>query len=225
MYRLIHKYAMDRGSVKWFILPMSMKREMATAKIGRPRSFDVDLALDRALHVFWRKGYEGTSLSDLTKAMRINRPSLYAAFGNKEALFRKALDRYSKGPVAYFDKALEAPTARAVTERFLRGTIDLLTDPRTPQGCLIVQSALACGDAADSIRKELASRRDAGEVALRRRFQRAKREGDLPANADPADLARYITTVVHGMAVKGAGSATRQQLLRVMQTALRAWPR
>ena len=205
-------------------LPVSMKQKTGPANIGRPRAFDVDLALDRALHVFWRKGYEGASLSDLTKAMRINRPSLYAAFGNKEALFRKALDRYAKGPTAYFDEALNAPTAQAVAEGFLRGTIGLLTNPRTPQGCLIVQSALACGDAADSIRKELASRRDAGEAALRRRFQRAKREGDLPSNADPADLARYITTVVHGMAVQGAGSATRPQLLRVMKTALQAWP-
>jgi AcrR family transcriptional regulator len=205
-------------------LPMSMKRAGEPAKIGRPRAFDVDLALDRALHVFWRKGYQGTSLSDLTTAMRINRPSLYAAFGNKETLFRKTLDRYSKGPTAFSDNALHARTARAVAERLLRGTVDLLTDRRTPRGCLIVQSALACGGAAESIRKELASRREAGEAALRRRFQRAKRERDLPANADPADLARYITTVMHGMAVLGAGRATRPQLLRVMETALQAWP-
>jgi AcrR family transcriptional regulator len=205
-------------------LPMSMKGGGEPAKIGRPRAFDVDLALDRALHLFWRKGYEGTSLSDLTKAMRINRPSLYAAFGNKETLFRKTLDRYSKGPTAFSHDALRAPTARAVVERLLRGTVDLLTDRRTPRGCLIVQSALACGDAADSIRQELASRREAGEAALRRRFQRAKREGDLPSKTDPADLARYITTVMHGMAVLGAGNATRPQLLRVMETALQAWP-
>lgn len=203
---------------------MSMKGTAAPAKIGRPRTFDVDLALDRALHVFWRKGYQGASLSDLTKAMRINRPSLYAAFGNKETLFRKTLDRYSKGPTAFSHDALRAPTARAVVERLLGGTIDLLTNRRTPRGCLFVQSALACGDAADSIRQELASRREEGEAALRRRFQRAKREGDLPANANPADLARYITTVMHGMAVLGAGSATRPQLLRVMETALEAWP-
>ena len=215
---------MDKPAVKWFILPMSMKGGGAPAKIGRPRAFDVDLALDRALHVFWRKGYEGASLSDLTNAMRINRPSLYAAFGNKETLFRKALDRYSRGPTAFYEDALRAPTARAVVERLLRGTIDLLTNPQTPRGCLIVQSALACGDAADSVRKEVASRREAGETALRRRLQRAKREGDLPANSDPADLSRYITTVMHGMAVLGAGRATRPQLLRVMETALQAWP-
>src|SRR3979411_1845671 len=161
-------------------LPIGMKSETVKAQRGRPRAFDSDAALERAMHVFWAKGYEGASLSDLTKAMRINRPSLYAAFGNKETLFRKTLDRYSKGPTAFSHDALRAPTARAVVERLLRGTVDLLTDRRTPRGCLMVQSALACGAAADSIRQELVSRREAGEAALRRRFQRAKREGDLP---------------------------------------------
>ncbi len=202
---------------------MKGKKERAT--IGRPRAFDLDRALDRALRVFWEKGYEGASLSDLTRAMGINRPSLYGAFGNKEALFRKALDRYAEKPLAYLQNALQARTGRAVAERFLRGTVEVLSDPRTPRGCLIVQSALACGDAADAVRQELSSRRAAGEIALRRRLQRAKKEGDLSANADPADLARYLTTVAHGMAIKGAGGATRSQLLRVMKIALKAWPR
>jgi AcrR family transcriptional regulator len=192
--------------------------------VGRPRAFDIDKALDRALQVFWRKGYEGTSLSDLTKAMGINRPSLYAAFGNKEALFRKALDRYAEGPAAYTRKALDEPTARAVVERLLRGLVDLLTDPCTPQGCLAVQGALACGDAADAIRQELISRRVAGEAALRQRFERAIADGDLPADANPADLARYVTTVSQGMAVQAAGGASRQELQRVVEMALRAWP-
>src|ERR1051325_3475900 len=103
---------------------------------GRPRQFDTEKALDRALTVFWQKGYEGASLLDLTRAMGINRPSLYAAFGNKEALFRKALDRYAEGQAAYIRAALEAPTARAVAERLLHGTVELLTDPRNPRGCL-----------------------------------------------------------------------------------------
>src|SRR4029077_803517 len=107
--------------------------------VGRPRSFDIDLALDRALNVFWRKGYEGTSLPDLTKAMRINRPSLYAAFGNKETLFHKVIERYAAGPAAYFEAALLQPTARAVVEHLFRGSVDLLTDRRHPGGCLAVQ--------------------------------------------------------------------------------------
>src|SRR5438046_9448921 len=114
-----------------------MKRISDTMPRGRPRTFDVDKALDRALNVFWRKGFEGASLPDLTRAMRINRPSLYAAFGNKEQLFRKALDRYAEGPARYVREALEESTARAVAQQLLRGTIDLATDRRHPRGCLM----------------------------------------------------------------------------------------
>jgi AcrR family transcriptional regulator len=192
---------------------------------GRPREFDADQALDAALKVFWRKGYEGATLPELTRAMGINRPSLYAAFGNKEALFCKVLDRYVAGPSAYVGEALKEPTARAVAERILGGTIDLLTDPRNPHGCLMVQGALACGEAAESVRRELVARRVACEDAIRRRFERALAEGDLPADAAPADLARYVVTVVHGMAVQAAGGASREQLQRVVALALRAWPK
>jgi AcrR family transcriptional regulator len=191
---------------------------------GRPREFDVDKALDRALHVFWREGYEGASLPELTKAMGINRPSLYAAFGNKEALFRKALDRYAEGPAAYVREALNEPTARAVAERLLGGTIDLVTDRRNPRGCLLVQAALACGEAAESVRRELCARRMASEAAIRQRFERARAEGDLPADTDPADLARYVVTVIQGIAVLAAGGARRAELRRVVVMALRAWP-
>ena len=193
------------------------------AKRGRPRAFDLDAALERAMHVFWAKGYEGASLSDLTRAMQINRPSLYAAFGNKEQLFGKVLDRYMDGPVAYFGKALEAPKARGVVEQILLGTARMGDDPRIPAGCLMVQGALGCESAA--VRKEVAGRRAAAEAALCRRLRRAKREGDLPKNADPAELAHYVMTVVRGMAVQSAGGASLNQLRRVGQMALRAWPK
>jgi AcrR family transcriptional regulator len=204
-------------------LPLGMKSKTTPALPGRPRAFDADVALERAMHVFWAKGYEGAVLSDLTQAMRINRPSLYAAFGNKEQLFRKVLDRYMDGPVAYFGKALAAPKARDVVEEIFLGTARMGDDPRIPAGCLMVQGALACGDA--SVRKEVAARRAASEAALRRRFQRAKREGDLPKNANPGDLAGYVMTVVRGMAVQSAGGANSGQLRRVAQIALRAWPK
>jgi AcrR family transcriptional regulator len=203
---------------------IGMERKKFPKRMGRPRSFDIDRALDRALAVFWRKGYEGASLSDLTKAVGVNRPSLYAAFGDKEALFRKALDRYLKGPAAYTQEALREPTARAVVERMLLGAADLNTARRNPGGCLMVQGALACGEAADSIRQELTACRAAGEAAMRRRFERAKSEGDLPANVNPADLARYIATVLYGMAVQAAGGASRSKLQRVVEMALRTLP-
>jgi AcrR family transcriptional regulator len=191
---------------------------------GRPREFDADEALDRALKVFWRKGYEGATLPELTAAMGINRPSLYAAFGSKEELFRKALDRYAQGPAGYVREALAEPTARAVAERLLAGTIDMVTDRHNPRGCLVVQGALACGEAAESVRRELIARRLSFEAGLRERFERAHEEGDLAAGSDPADLARYIVTVIQGIAVQAAGGASRAELRRVAATALRAWP-
>jgi len=206
-------------------LPISMKSQTVAAPRGRPRAFDPDAALERAMHVFWAKGYEGAALSDLTRAMRINRPSLYAAFGNKEQLFRKVLDRYANGPLAYFDKALSAAKARDVIEKILLGAANMASDPRLPAGCLLVQGALACGDAAGSVQKETAARRAASEIALRRRLQRAKREGDLPRNANPGELASYVMTVLQGMAVQGANGARRNQLRRIAQIALRAWPK
>ena len=202
----------------------SRARHLGERHIGRPRGFDPEKALEAALRVFWKKGYEGTALSDLTASMGINRPSIYATFGNKEALFRKALDRYSERMTNYMAEALKEPTARAVAERLMAGTADLLSCPGNPKGCLIVQGALACGDGADPIRKELIARRATGEAAVRERFERAKVEGDLPAGANPGDLARYVMAVMHGMSVQSAGGASREELQGVIDLSMRAWP-
>jgi AcrR family transcriptional regulator len=191
---------------------------------GRPRSFDKDRALDAALRVFWENGYDGASLSDLTEAMGINRPSLYAAFGDKEALFRKVLERYERGPVAYMTEALGEPTACRAVELMLKGTVAALTRPHAPHGCLLVQGALACGEESNAMREELATRRAAGEAALRKRLKRAKDEGELPATVDPAALARFYMAILHGMSVQAAGGASRAALESVAETALKAWP-
>lgn len=192
--------------------------------IGRPRAFDTDKALDQALNVFREKGYEGASLADLTAAMGISPPSLYAAFGNKEALFGKALDRYAERQAGFYREALARPTAREAVEALLAGAVDMATNTETPRGCLLVSGALACGDEAETVRAELARRRSEGEWMLRRRLEQAKDEGDLPAGADPADLARYVTTVLQGLAVQAAGGAGAEDLRRVAAVALRAWP-
>jgi AcrR family transcriptional regulator len=191
---------------------------------GRPRSFDTEEALDQALKVFWRKGYEGTSLPDLTDAMGINRPSLYAAFGNKESLFKKILHRYATGPTSYVRDALNQPTARAVAQKLLHKGVQFLTNPANPRGCLAVQGALACGDDADCMRKELIRQRESLVTALRERFNRAKSEGDLPKDSNPADLARYLATILHGLSVQASSGASRKDLQKVAALSLQAWP-
>jgi AcrR family transcriptional regulator len=198
--------------------------ERSTVTIGRPRSFDMDQALERALDVFWRKGYEGASICDLTAAMGINPPSLYAAFCNKEGLFRKALDRYTERYDDLFHEALALPKARDGMAALLSKTVDALTDKSTPPGCLLVQGIAGAGDHAQCIRDQLSARRAANEKMIRERLKRAKAEGELPANADPGALARFVATVTQGMAVQAAGGATRKELNAVAATTMAAWP-
>lgn len=192
--------------------------------MGRPREFDVNVALDRALDVFWRNGYEGASIAELTDAMGINPPSLYAAFKNKEGLFRKALDRYVEQRTNFWNEALEKPTAREMVEHLLFGSVDFLTDECTPHGCLLVRSSMSCSAAADSIKRDLAAKRATGEVAMAMRLNEAKQAGEMPADLDPAEFARYIMTVLEGMSVQAASGATRDDLSKTAAMALRAWP-
>ena len=195
-----------------------------TVAIGRPREFDFDNALDRALLVFWRNGYEGASIADLTEAMGINPPSLYAAFGNKEGLFRKVVDRYIERYAGFWEVARAAPTARAMVEHLLRASVDFVTDEANPRGCLMVRGAMACSEAANKIRDELVTRRATGEAMLRERFERAIAEGEISLELDPADYARYIMTVLEGLSVQAAGGAGREDLRKVADIALRTWP-
>ena len=191
---------------------------------GRTRQFDVDEALDRALEVFWARGYEGATLPELTRAMGINRPSLYAAFGNKEELFRKALERYLTGPQSFVGEALKQPTARGVTEALFSGFIRMQRGRDRARGCLVVQGALACGEEAEPVRRELARLRQAAVTAFRERFERAVQDGDLPKGTDCAGLARYVATVLNGLAVQAASGATEKDLRLVSARAMQAWP-
>jgi AcrR family transcriptional regulator len=197
----------------------------APKRVGRPRAFNQDEALDRAMHVFWQKGFEGSSLNDLTTAMGIQPTSLYVAFGNKQALFEQALARYLAGPVAFMHGALEEPTAYAVAERILRQTAEFLAERRLRRGCMTIQAALVGGKEAEPVRRKLIVLRVKEQYALRRRFERAKSEGDLPKDVDAADLARFITAVFQGMTVQAINGATRKELLRLGAIALRAWPK
>lgn len=203
---------------------IGMKPCPPTLKPGRPRAFDADQVLEKAMLVFWQKGYQGASLADLTEAMGINRPSLYAAFGNKEALFRQVLDRYGRGPASHMCEALEAATAREVAEKILYGTADLLGDPRHPPGCLGVNGIVVGGEGTEGVCEEMKARRCAGIDALKKRFSRAKKEGDLPQSADPLALALFLTSVTQGMSVQATSGAAKADLNRVANIALQAWP-
>ena len=187
---------------------------------GRPRSFDREGALQRVMEVFWRQGYETTSLNDLTAAMGINPPSLYAAFGDKEKLFLEAVGLYFKG-VGSRDELLErAPTARAAIEALLLRTANGL--PRIGVGCMLVTSAVNCST--PNVQKALAKYRANVEGAVFSRFQRGIHEGDLPAHTDTRALAKYFETVIQGMSSQAMDGATRKNLLAVAEMALRAWP-
>lgn len=191
---------------------------------GRPREFDLDNALAVALTLFWERGYEGVSLTDLTEAMGINRPSLYAAFGNKEALFGKALDRYVSDQLGYVDRALEAPTAREVAERLLKGALAMQKGNAHPKGCLHVINSVACGPEAEAVRAAVLARETVAKDALTTRFRRARDEGDLPPDAEPRAITAYVVAIMQGVALQGGAGASHRELKSLIDTSLAMWP-
>jgi AcrR family transcriptional regulator len=199
-------------------------RQANAGKMGRPRKFDEQAALDAAMRVFWEKGYEGTSLDDLTAAMGINRSSLYSTFGDKEALFGRVMAHYGEGPMGYMHEALALPSARAVIEALLAGTVEFLADPGHPRGCLSLQGGLACGTGVESVRQAMIGWRRTALVALQKRLRRAKREGDIGRDLDPTDLARYVLVLLNGLGIQAANGATRAEMQRAVELAIRTLP-
>ena len=190
---------------------------------GRPREFDVDEALGAALRVFWIKGYEGAALTDLTEAMGITRPSLYAAFGNKEALFKQALDLYEEVKLAYVGQALEAETAKGVAQNLLQGAIETMTDGEC-RGCMGVIASVICQSAEDTIRADLNRRTESSNRALVERMQKAIDDGDFPNPADAEAITLYLKAVLQGMSVQAQSGAEIQQLQQIAEATLAGWP-
>ncbi len=176
------------------------------------------------MDVFWRLGYDGASIAELTKAMGLTSPSIYAAFGNKRGLFDAVLRRYRDRRAAFKNWALSGQTARDVAERVLLGAAEWLVDPNEPPGCLSIQAGVSTGVENLDIPRQLAVIRGHLETAMRERFERAKVAGDLDVDADPALLARYIQTVFLGMSLQAVGGSSREDLADVARCALRAWP-
>ncbi len=191
---------------------------------GRPLAFNQEEALDKALKVFWSRGYEGASMTELTETLGINKPSIYAAFGNKEALFRKALAKYIAGPAAFVGTAMHEPTAHQAVETLLMQAVNFFSDKSTPNGCMIVQGALTCGQSSLAIQQELIAYRGNFEDTLTKRFELAKVQGELAAKVNTKQLAKYIATVHQGMSVQATSGATREELIAIVVMALKSWP-
>ena len=192
--------------------------------MGRQREFDVEQALDAALCVFWCKGYEGASYTDLTQAIGVQRPALYAAFGNKESLFIKALERYYERYLGFFPVALSLPTAKEVVTHLLTQAVELVTRFPEHAGCLGVHGALAGTDDSEMIRQAVFDARAKGEVQLRERLELAQAQGDLPASANCTTLAAFVCAILHGMAVQAKAGFPREKLQAIADYALSTWP-
>ena len=195
-----------------------------STKMGRPREFSEAEALDAAMRVFWEKGYEGASLDNLTRAMGINRSSLYSTFGDKEALFRRVVGRYGQGPMSFLQDALNQRTARGVIESLLHGTVSFLSDSSHPKGCLTLQGGLTCGTGSEQVKQVLIDWRKNGLAQLQKRLQQARSEGDLPRSVDPGPLARYVFILVNGLGVQAVNGATSTEMKAAIDVALKSMP-
>ena len=190
---------------------------------GRPRSFDREAALDAAMEVFWQKGYEATSISDLTDAMGINPPSLYAAFGDKERLFMAAIERYSDERGESCPYACE-PTARGAIERLLTYMAHELTGGDHPRGCMMMMAAATSANASEVMQRALAAKRTGARESMKGRIRQGIKDGDVPAGTDASALADFFSTVVAGMSMQARDGASRKSLLATVANAMLAFP-
>ena len=193
-----------------------MENATPTKIRGRPRQFDKELALDEALNLFMEKGYEATSLTDITNALGINRPSVYAAFGNKEELFSQVLARYNLGPVGYLKQALAEKTSRLVVRKMLMKSVELLTNnPEQPRGCLAIQSSISSELASVGIQQKIVEALHESELNIKNRFSTAIAEDDLPVDADAWILTKYVTTIHKGLSIQASNGSCKEELAGV----------
>lgn len=200
------------------------RKQADSAKMGRPREFSEDQAVEAAMRVFWEKGYEGTSLDDLTHAMGINRSSLYSTFGDKESLFRRVISRYGEAQLTFVSDALSQSSARKAIEALWRNTVRFLSDSTHPRGCLSLQGGLTCGSGMEAVKKAMVDWRKSALAPIEERMHRARNEGDLPARVNPKDLARYVLIVMNGLSVQAANGASQTEMDAAVDIALRSIP-
>jgi len=190
-------------------------------KTGRPIGFDRDAALEAAMLLFWERGFEGTSMADLTQAMSLNPSSIYAAFGDKHALFSAAVRRYMEIRAQYATKALEEPTLKRVIRALFDNTVAFLTTPGHPPTCMTLAGAAGCSLEAKPARDLMTEIRKQNQIALRERLLKARKSGELPKDINADDYARYLSSIIAGLSIQAANGATKQELKRTAQMAVR----
>ena len=213
------------------LISIVMKKSVPTTELakprrprGRPRSFDRDAALESAMEVFWEKGFEAASISDLTEAMGLNPPSLYSAFGDKEGLFIEAVDRYANGNQTSCPYADEA-TARGAIERLLTYSAHELTESSHPRGCLMAMATTTAVNSSDRLQKVIADKRASAREHLRERIKRGIKDGDVPAGTDASALADFYFTILSGMSMQAREGATRKSLIATVEQAMSLFPK
>jgi AcrR family transcriptional regulator len=200
---------------------MSKNMKTGNGKTGRPIGFDKDAALEAAMLLFWERGYEGTSMAHLTQAMGLNPSSIYAAFGDKHALFQLAVKRYMDIRAEYATKALQEPTLEKTIRALFSSTVAFLTTPGHPPTCMTLAGAVGCSLDATPARDLMTEIRKQNEVAMRKRFLQARKSGELPKGVNVDDFTRYLSTIIAGLSIQAANGSTKAELKRTAQMALR----
>src|SRR5580704_17695417 len=200
---------------------MSASRKTGAGKTGRPIGFDKEAALEAAMLLFWERGFEGTSMADLTKAMGLNPASIYAAFGDKHALFQLAVKRNLDSRAQYAVRALEEPTLERVIRALFDNTVAFLTTPGHPPTCMTLAGAMGCSVDATPARDLMTEIRKQNEVAIRQRFLKARKDGELPKDINVDDFTRYLSSILAGLSIQAANGSTKSELKRTAQMALK----
>lgn len=191
---------------------------------GRPRNFDKDEAIKIALDLFRKKGFDNTSISDLTGALHVNKPSLYAAFGNKEELFSDILKAYISGPASYFFEVFNEATTKKLVRSLLTKSIEILFYSEQPHGCLIVMSTASEELQKVGIQQSLVASLREHQHKLVERFERAKAGGEIKKEVDPVRLALYVVTLHKGLSLQAINGSSKEEMLGLVEQVVGLWP-